>query len=571
MENIEFKKFSDIEYKRPDFKEAKTRINALIKELKSANNYKEFKDAYSKIELIIRDIFSMTTISSIRNTMNMNDEFYDKEEEYINKASAVLSLSFLKLQKVVLNSKFRKEIDSDYGPFLLKSLEEAKKVSSPKIIFLSIKEGQLSKEYSKIAATAKTNFMGENVNFYGLLKHMQSTDREERKNAFLEYSKLYESISDKLDEIYTKLVNIRVKIAKRLKFNSYIDYIYIARGRYDYNKDDVAKFREGVRKYIVPICNRLFEEQKEELGIDELYFYDEDLTFKDGNANPIGNKDELVLKAKEMYSDLSKETKEFFEFMTEHELYDLETREGKHMGGYCTYIPSYKATFIFSNFNGTSDDVDVLTHEAGHAFQGYLGMRSIANIQQVGSTSEINEIHSMTMELFTYKYMEKFFGENKDKYLYHHLTNAIKTIPYLVSVDEYQHKVFEKPKMSAKERRDCWKKIEETYMPWRNYADDGFFSNGAYWMIKQHIFLYPFYYVDYALAQVCAFQLFLRGKEDFNLAWNDYLNLCKAGGTKGYFDLLKVANLENPFNEDTIKNVASKVDLVIKEFKANLK
>ena len=242
MENIEFKKFSDIEYKRPDFKEAKTRINALIKELKSANNYKEFKDAYSKIELIIRDIFSMTTISSIRNTMNMNDEFYDKEEEYINKASAVLSLSFLKLQKVVLNSKFRKEIDSDYGPFLLKSLEEAKKVSSPKIIFLSIKEGQLSKEYSKIAATAKTNFMGENVNFYGLLKHMQSTDREERKNAFLEYSKLYESISDKLDEIYTKLVNIRVKIAKRLKFNSYIDYIYIARGRYDYNKDDVAKF-----------------------------------------------------------------------------------------------------------------------------------------------------------------------------------------------------------------------------------------------------------------------------------------------------------------------------------------
>ena len=571
MENKEFKKFSDIEYVRPNFKEAKNKINFYIKKIKKANNYNEFKDSYLQIENIISNVTSMATISSIRNTMNMNDKFYDKEEEYINKASAALAIPMLKLRKIVLNSKFRKEINEDYGEFLLKEIEESKKVSSPKIILLSIKEGQLSKEYSKTVALAKTKFMDEEVNFYGLLKHLQSTNREERKNAFIEYSKLYESISDKLDDLYTKLVNIRVKIAKRLKFNSYIDYIYIARGRYDYNKDDVAKFRDGVKQYIVPICQRLYDEQKEELGIDKLHYYDEALTFKDGNAKPIGNKDELVSKALEMYSDLSKETKEFFEFMTEHELYDLETREGKHMGGYCTYIPSYKATFIFSNFNGTSDDVDVLTHEAGHAFQGYLGLRSIPLLNLVSSTSEIDEIHSMTMEHFTYKYMEKFFGENKDKYLYHHLTNALKTIPYLVSVDEYQHRIFENPKMNAKERRECWLNIEKTYMPWRDYDNDNFFSNGAYWMIKQHIFLYPFYYVDYALAQVCAFQLFIRSKEDFNKAWTDYLNLCKAGGTKGYFDLLSVANLDNPFNLDTIKNVASKIDLIIKKFKENVK
>ncbi|MCR5231234.1 MAG: M3 family oligoendopeptidase [Acholeplasmatales bacterium] len=571
MENKEFTKFSEIEYVRPNFKEAKKKIQGYMKEMNQASNYKEYKEAYQKIESILLDVFSMTSISSIRNTINMNDEFYDKEEEYLNKASAVLALTMLKLQKMLLKTKFKKEIDSDFGPFLLKQLEYSKKVSSPKIILLSIQEGKLSKEYSKIAATAKTNFMGEDVNFYGLLKHLQALDREERKNAFLEYSKLYKSISDKLDDVYTKLIAIRCKEAKRLKFKSYTDYQYIVRGRYDYNKDDVAKFRESVRKYIVPLCEKLYEEQKKELGLEKLYFYDEDLTFKDGNAIPYGNKDELVEKAKEMYSSLSNETKEFFEFMTEHELFDLETKEGKHMGGYCTFIPSYKAPFIFSNFNGTSDDVDVLTHEAGHAFQGYLALRSINNMNQIASTSEINEIHSMTMEHFTYPYMDKFFKENKDKYLYHHLTNAIKTIPYLVCVDEFQHKIFENPKMTNEERRNVWKKIENTYMPWRDYDNDGFFSDGAYWMIKQHIFLYPFYYIDYALAEICALQLFLRGKEDFSLAWNDYLNLCKAGGTKGYFDLLKVANLDLPFDEKTIEAVASKVEVVINEFRANVK
>ena len=285
-----------------------------------------------------------------------------------------------------------------------------------------------------------------------------------------------------------------------------------------------------------------------------------------GNALPQGSKDELVAKAKEMYSDLSNETKEYFEFMTNHDLFDLDTRPGKHLGGYCTFIPKFKAPFIFSNFNGTSQDVDVLTHEAGHAFQAYIGSRHINNILLMNSTAEINEIHSMSMEHFTYPYMDKFFGENSNKYLYHHLTNAIKVIPYLVSVDLFQHKVFENPKMTALERRKIWRDIEKEYMPWRDYEDNEFLNNGGFWMQKQHIFLYPFYYIDYALAQTCAFQFLIKYRNDFDSAWNDYLNLCKAGGTKGYFDLLEVANLRNPFKEGTVKEVVSEVEKIINEF-----
>ena len=568
---MEFGKFEDIKYVRPDFKKASKDIRNNIKLMKKAASYEDFKKAYVNTEEILKDVITMGTIASIRNTIDTTDKFYDEEEKYINKASAPLSLAMLSLTNTVLKSKYKEDIKKEYGDFLIQDLEMSKKVMSPKIILLSIKEGTLTQKYSKDVAACKTNFRGEECNFYGLLKHMQSTDREERKEAFVAWADLYKSVSDNLDNLYTKLIDLRVKKAKRLKFDSFIDYSYVARGRYDYTKDDVAKFREAVKKYIVPLCSKLYEKQVKDLGIDKLHWYDEELTFKEGNATPIGTEDELVEKARGMYHELSKETGEFFDFMCEHKLFDLTTRPGKHLGGYCTFIPNYKAPFIFSNFNGTSADVDVLTHEAGHAFQAYLGARNIELMSQMSSTSEINEIHSMSMEHFTYPFMDKFFGENVDKYRYHHLVKSLEVIPYLVSVDAFQHAIFENPKMSAMDRRATWKKIEEEFMPWRDYDGNEFLSQGGFWMQKQHIFLYPFYYIDYALAQTCAYQYFLKGLDNFEEAFKGYMNLCKLGGTKGYFDLLKESNLDNPFEEDTIKWISEKISKVIDEFESKLK
>lgn len=562
----DFLKFKDIEYVRPNVKEITISLKKAIKNMKEATKYEDFVGAYRDFEDKFIEFNSMTTICSIRNTINMNDEFYDKENRYLERVGGRFSALILKLTDIVLESKFKSDLEKEFGSFFLKDLAMNKKVISKKIIFLLIKDSLLGQKYSKKVALCKTSFRGEECNFYGLLKYMQDTDREVRREAFHAWAALYESVSNDLDEIYDKMIVDRVKIAKKMKFDSYIDYSYIARGRYDYTKEDLKVFREEVKQYIVPAVMRLCEKQKEVLGVDKLYWYDEELTFKDGNPLPIGTKDELVNKAKEMYSDLSGETKEYFEFMTEHELFDLETRPGKHLGGYCTFIPKYKAPFIFSNFNGTSQDVDVLTHEAGHAFQAYLASRHINNILLMSSTSEINEIHSMSMEHFTYKYMDKFFGENSDKYRYHHLSHALSTITYLVSVDLFQHKVFENPKMSAMERRKVWRDIEKEFMPWRDYEDSKFLNEGGFWMQKQHIFLYPFYYIDYALAQICAFQFFIKYRKDFDSAWSDYLTLCKAGGTKGYFDLLEVANLKNPFKEGTVKEVTEEIEKIIKEF-----
>ena len=565
------KQFSEIKYVRPDFKKIKEDLKAYTQGMKKAKDFKEFMLYFKKIEKVFKDLSTMGTVASIRNTLDVNDAFYEKEYIYVSEQFAKMNSLEEQYNKAFLSSKFRKDFDKKYTDTYSKGLEYQNKLLSPKIVPLQIEEDKLCQIYSKDAANCKTEFRGETCNFYGLLKHMESTDRQERREAFEAWAKLYEEVSPKLDDTYDKLVKIRRQKAEILGLDSYIDYAYLDIGRYYYTKDDVAVFRQQVKDYIVPVCEKLYKLQEKNLGVDKLRYYDEALFYPEGNAIPIGNKDELVEKARKMYEELSPETGEFFNFMTKYQLFDLETKPGKHMGGYCTDLNKYKAPFIFSNFNGTSADVDVLTHEAGHAFQFYLSARKQPFMYFDSSTPDICEIHSMTMEHWAYPWMESFFGENADKYRLAHLTNALCIIPYLVCVDEFQHRVFEKPDMTAMDRRGVWREIEKKYMPWRDYDGNEFLEAGGFWMQKQHIFLYPFYYIDYALAQVCAFNIFARSQDDRQAAWKDYLALCKAGGSKGYFDLLKIANVPSPFKEGTVKQTVDKISEILKKFEEKVK
>lgn len=561
MENLNatMGKFSDLPYARPDVKALKKTFAKHLNRFKEAKTFEEADEAFLAFMGSMESLSTQSTIANIRNTMNMKDEFYDKEIKFYNRELSVLMLTFKKAIKLILASPFRAQFEEKYGSHMFKDYEIQMNLIKSSIVLPSIREGNLGTEYSKTAAACSVEFMGEKCNFYGLLKHMQSTDRSERKAAFEEWAKLYEGISDKLDKTYGKLLKIRNTIAKRLGYKSYIDYAYLARGRYDYDVEKVAAFREAVRTYITPLCEKLYREQAERLGLEKLEWYDEELCFAEGNAVPIGTPEELTEKALKMYEEMSPETSEFFNFMKEHELYDFVTRENKHLGGYMTFLPDYKAPFIFSNFNGTSADIDVLTHEAGHAFEGYYASRNLPLQQMISSTSEINEIHSMSMELFAYPYMERFFGDKTGKYIYAHFTEAIKTIPYLVCVDEFQHRVFENPNLSPMEWRKTWREIEKKYMPWRSYDGNAFLEEGGFWMQKQHIFLYPFYYIDYAMAQLDAFSLYRKQIEGGN-AWESYLKLCGMGGMYGYFETLERAELPNPLNPENVKALAAFVE-----------
>ena len=552
--------FSQIVYTRPDMGALKKKLRAQLKKLKKASSYEEARAAFLASQEESGHVETAYVVASIRNTLDTKDPFYDGEMKYFNSAMALMMPLSKAFTKELLHSRFRPQFEQEFGTQLFVMAEMDQKTQSLRIIPDLIRQGNIENEYKKTTAACKTVFRGEEVNFYGLLKHMESPDREERREAYLAWAKLYEEIADQLDKLYDQLIKLRVRMAKKLKLPNYTALGYLNMHRADYGPEEVARFREQVRLVIVPAVAKLRQAQAERLGLDTLAYYDETCVFPDGNADPIGGESELVPVAQRMYRDISPETGEFFDFLKSYGLYDLETRPGKHIGGYCTYLADYKAPFIFSNFNGTAADVNVLTHEAGHAFAGYTAMRSQPLMSYMSSTSEVNEIHSMTMEHFAYPYLKDFYGEDKvDKAKFAHLSGALSTIPYLVSVDEFQHRVYENPAMGAKERRAVWHEIEQKYLPWRNYDGVKFLEEGGFWMQKQHIFLYPFYYVDYALAQVCAFAFYGRMKQNHTEAWASYLYLCRAGGSKGYFDLLALAGLEIPFAEGSVEKAVRHV------------
>ncbi|MBQ9196801.1 MAG: M3 family oligoendopeptidase [Clostridia bacterium] len=550
---MEMMDFREMPYARPDMEALAVCYRKTIEALKTPAAYADAREAFFALQEQEKQAATMFSLCSVRNTIDTGDAYYDGEMKWLREQNAALIPLRKQYQQAMAACSFRADFEKEFGPQMLRIIDAQLKTTDEAIIDDTIREGEIRQQYQKDSAMAVTDFRGEKCNFYGLLKHMESTDRQERKEAFEAWAALYEQISPKLDAQFDELVHLRDGMAKKLGFGSYTDLAYLERRRFDYTQEDAAAFRAQIKAVVTPAVAEIREKQRQRLGVDTLRYYDEALIFPEGNADPIGTMEELVAKAQRMYREMSPETGEFFDFMVKYHLFDLETRPGKRMGGYMTRFPAYKAPFIFSNFNGTSADVDVLTHEAGHAFQGYLAMRSIPVSSLSGSTSEINEIHSMTMEHFAYPWMESFFGENSEKYLTAHLIGAISVIPYMACVDEYQHRVYEKPDMTAHERRQVWRGIEKEYMPWRDYDGNAFLEEGGFWMQKQHIFLYPFYYIDYALAQMCAFQYYGRMKENRPQAWQDYLRLCRAGGTKGYFELLQVGDLLNPFRDGTVE------------------
>ena len=547
------KKFAELQYVRPDMEKIFARVSGDIAVLKEAKNYEEFRNAYMDYVEADTELETSKTVAHIRNTINLLDEFYEAEMVYFNSQMPKYEILKKEMGEVIVASPFKAEMEKEFGTILIQNMEAQKQLSDESIVDDQVKEAELVSRFMKTQAAATVEFKGEQIGNYGLLKIMQSTDRAERKEAFGAWAKLYEGIAPTLEEVYDGLVKVRAGMAKKLGFKSFIPMGYLRRRRFDYTEKELEVFRKQVREVVVPAAAKLYERQKEALGSDTLYYYDESIASPAGNPVPIGDKEYLVGEAQKMYRELSRESGEFFDFMMEYELFDLDSKHGKRAGGYCTTLPQYHAPFIFSNFNGTDADVNVLTHEAGHAFAGFTAAKYQKTPELCHSTSEINEIHSMSMELWTYPWMENFFGDKAEEYRREHLADALMKIPYMLCVDEYQHKVFENPEMTTMERRAVWSGLEKIYMPWRNYAGNEFLESGAFWIKQQHIFLYPFYYVDYAMAQMGAFEFYTKMKEDRKAAWADYYKLCAAGGSMGYFDLLKYSGLHKVLEDGSVK------------------
>ncbi len=556
-------KFSEYPFKMPNVEKLGKKISSLTLEFANAPTSKDASKVIKRMNRLMEDMMTDITIISVRYSLDARDEKYEKASEQLNKDLPLLQGFYHDFQKALISSPHREALEKEWGSFLFKMIETSMRCFNPIIIPELQKEAMLVMEYNKVIAGAKIPFRGEIYNLSQMGKFTQSQDRKTRKEAYLATTNFFSENDEKLGEIYDGLVKIRHEMATKLGFKNYIELGYLRLGRTDYNADDVRNYRVQIFEHVVPLVNKIVKQISKRIGIRKPYIYDLNQSFKDGNPLPKGDEPVLVKNATKMYDEMSKETGEFFRFMVENELLDLTARPGKRSGGYMTYFPRYKAPFIFANFNGTQGDVDVLTHEVGHAFQGYMS-RNMKVSAYRQPTLEACEIHSMSMEFFAWPWMELFF-EEADKYRLSHLEGAIKFLPYGVSVDEFQEGVYLNPELTHKERKALWREIEKKYLPFRNYEGFPFLDEGGFWTRQGHIFSNAFYYIDYTLAQISAFQFANEMWKNRAKAWQKYVKLCKLGGKYPYVELLKKAKLYNPFKEGTIKKVINPLKRKLKE------
>ena len=547
-------KFSQMTYTRPEFKAASAKLSEMIAAFEQAETAERAITAYMAVDKYLEHIGTMSTLAYIRHSIDTTDEFYDAEISYFDEIGPLLQEIGQRLERALIDSPHRAALEQKFGNLMFKNIEISLKTFSPDIIPQLQQENKLTNEYEKLLASAQIEFDGKTLTLSQIRPYLENADRAVRQSACNAAAEWFLKHADKFDSLFDELTALRTGIAKKLGYGSFTELGYYRMTRNCYDDNMVAKFREGVRKYIVPIAARLKREQAARLNLDKLKVYDDNLLSPDGNEDPFGTPEEILENGRKMYRELSAETGEFIDFMMENELFDVLSRPGKAFGGYCTEIADYKSPFIFANFNGTAGDIDVLTHEAGHAFNAYVirdrepsGLRSF--------TYETAEVHSMSMEFFTWPWMNNFF-KNADKYRLIHLANALTFIPYGVMVDEFQHRVYENPDMSSADRNRLWLELESVYRPWLDLSDTPFYDDGRRWQSQAHIYGSPFYYIDYCLAQVVALSFWAEMQESHSVAWEKYIKFVNLTGKKTFLDSLIECGLPNPFDPEQIRGTA---------------
>ena len=550
-------KFADISYTRADFDAAARFYASAAERLSAAGSFEEAEAVLLEVEDFSAKFDTALTVANIRHDIDTRDEFYDAEVAYIDEHAPELEEYVQRWQDALLKTPYRAAFEEKYNRVMFLNAEIDARTFSPEIVPELQRENALTTEYSKLLAGAQIPFEGGVYTLSQLTPIKQDADASRRAAAWAAEDAWYAEHAESLDAIYAELVTLRDKMGRKLGHDGYIPLGYDRMQRNCYDKADVERFRAAVVDYIVPIAYSVYETVAKRLGKSlPMGYADCAMWFTDGNARPVGTPEDILEAGRSFYHELSGETAEFIDHMLENGMMDVLSRPGKAGGGYCTTLTAYKTPYIFANFNGTSGDVEVITHEAGHAFASWTS-RGIVPAESSSPSLEGCEVHSMSMEFFAEPWAERFFGADADKFRWQHLADAVTFIPYGTLVDHFQHECYEHPEYTPEQRNAAWSRLAAVYMPWLKPEESlGFYSSGRAWQRQRHIYISPFYYIDYCLAQTVSLEFWTMIKRDKAAAWEKYMAYTRLGGTLTFRELLDRAGLDSPFEPETLKAVA---------------
>ena len=549
--------FKDIEVETPTIEQVTAEYEDINTNLDRATTLAAKQEALQQWENLRRRLDSWTALTSLNFSQDTTNEAFKQAQEYSDELQPKLTALEIAMKRRLLNSKDKAGLESILGKQAF-SLWSADVTTFESVIEEDlVQESKLVNQYVQLLASAEIEFQSETVNLSGIRKYTQDSDRQTRYQAEKARWNFFSQHQSQLDSIYAQLVKLRHGMAQKLGYDNYIDLGYKRMQRIDYCEADVESYRNEIVAKVVPLAQKIIAQKAVKLNLEQVMFWDESVFDLQGNPKPQGDHDWMLQQAQQMFDAMHPELGSFFQMMVGGNFLDLKTRPGKAGGGFCTSFPTEGVPYIFANFNGTKGDVEVFTHEMGHAFQAWQS-RNLPLIDYLWPTLESCEIHSMSLEFLTWSQMDKFFAEDAARFREIHLAESLLFLPYGCAVDHFQHLVYAKPEATPQERNQMWQQMEARYLPWRQYGDLGYPAQGGLWQEKQHIYFSPFYYIDYTLALCCAMQFWVKAEANFNDALTEYIALCQRGGQAPFQELVRSANLVSPFKPGSLADVVEK-------------
>lgn len=461
------------------------------------------------------------------------------------------------LDNKYLESPFRMELDSNVYGLLDTKIKNAQKLFCEENIELEIKEDKLVTEYFEITGGLSGIWDGEEKTITELQSYLQDSNRDTRKKAKTIISEQFLSVEKELQNILNQLIEIRHQKAKNIQLENYRDYMFKKYERFDYSAIDCYELAESIRKYVVPLKDKILLEKKDKLQVDTLRPWDVSAVTPDQKVlKPIANENDLIEKSTHIFNKLDVEFSALLNRMYKHNCLDLTSRKGKAAGGFCEYLPASQLSYIFMNLNYTQDDIVTFIHEMGHSIHNEL-IKPLKLRQYIEIPAETAELASMTMELFSLNYWDTFYTDKKDlkQAKINFFKDVISYLPIMLIVDQFQHWLYENPSHTSEERNEKYLQLQKHYQSSVIHIDGYENWIATSWLPVLHIFEVPFYYIEYAIAQLGALQMYKQYKEDPKQALENYKKALSLGSSQSIKEVYDAAGIRFDFSGETIKEL----------------
>ena len=553
-------KFSEMPYARPDIDAILKRCAQFAADAATAPSGEALVKLYYDQSAAMADYTTAANLANIHYTCDTRDAYWQAEQDFFDTNSPAVSNAVTEIYRAILANPHLDALTEAYGSTCVPGMRNAVLSVDSRVTELQQEANTISSLYQRLYGGALVEMDGKQLTIPQLGPYKQSLDPAVRRAAFEAEASYFDAHRGEFDELHERTVKNLNQQAAILGYKDYSELSYARMNRIGYGPEEIRIFRDQVARDVVPLLAEVVARRAKRAGIEQPTFADLNVAFPDGNPVPVKGYQVRMDAARTMYHELSSETAAFIDFMQDNELFDVLSRPGKANGGYMTILPDYKAPFIFANWNDTAGDVDVLTHEAGHAFEGYIAARDASIPEDLKCPSmESAEIHSMAMEFLTAPWHSLLFGADTPKYALTHAEESLIFLSYGCEVDEFQHIMYQHPNLTPDQRNDVWLRLEKKYRPWIDFDGLPFYGRGAGWQRQLHIYECPFYYIDYCLSTMAALQFFLLSEADHADAWQRYLKLCRRGGTASYTELCATAGLRTPFEPGSVKAIAQPV------------